>query len=132
HAMGTELGENWHILAVGLPLDFSPNAEGETGPQIAMRCLEAGAFVIIPHPEWYGLTVNDAATIPGAHAVEVYNHTSQVRQSRGGGAYYLDMLLSAGRRINALAADDAHFLIEGAEDRDAFGGWVMVKAERNE
>jgi hypothetical protein len=132
HAPATESGEQWHILAVGLPLDFPPNGAGETGPQIAQRCLDAGAFVAIPHPEWYGLTAADAASIPGAHAVEVYNHTSQVRQARGGGAYYLDMLLTGGRRINALACDDAHWLVEGDENRDAFGGWVMVKAERNE
>ncbi|SFU16134.1 hypothetical protein [Mesorhizobium sp. YR577] len=82
---------------------------------------DAGAFVVTPHPEWYGLTVADAATIPGAHAVEVYNHTSQVRQARGGGAYYLDDLLKSSRRINALAADDAHWVVEGGESRDAFG-----------
>ncbi|SEG65751.1 CehA/McbA family metallohydrolase [Bosea lathyri] len=132
HAPMTAAGEQWHILAVGLPLDFPGNGDGETGPQIAQRCLDAGAFVAIPHPEWYGLTPEDAASIPGAHAVEVYNHTSQVRQSRGGGAYYLDMLLTGGRRINALACDDTHWLVEGDENRDAFGGWVMVKAERNE
>lgn len=132
HAMGTEGGEHWHVLAVGLPLNFAPNLAGETGPQIAQRCLDAGAFVAIPHPEWYGLTVADAETIPGAHAVEVYNHTSQVRQARGGGAYYLDDLLKTGRRINALAADDAHWVVKDDENRDAFGGWVMVKAEQNE
>lgn len=132
HAMATEGGEHWHILAVGLPVDFEPNREGETGPQIAQRALDAGAFVAIPHPEWYGLTMGDAAAIPGAHAVEVYNHTSQVRQARGGGAYYLDDILKTGRKINALAADDAHWICEGDENRDAFGGWVMVKAERNE
>ncbi|KQY00454.1 phosphotransferase [Rhizobium sp. Root73] len=132
HAMGTEGGEHWHVLAVGLPLNFAPNMPDETGPQIAQRCLDAGAFVAIPHPEWYGLTVADAQTIPGAHAVEVYNHTSQVRQARGGGAYYLDDLLKSGRRINALAADDAHWVVKDDENRDAFGGWVMVKAERNE
>jgi hypothetical protein len=132
HAPSTEAGELWHILAVGLPLDFEPNRADETGPQLAQRCLDAGAFVALPHPEWYGLTLGDAATIPGAHAVEVYNHTSQVRQARGGGAYYLDHLLASGRRINALAADDAHWVVEGDENRDAFGGWVMVKAEQNE
>jgi hypothetical protein len=52
--------------------------------------------------------------------------------ARGGGPYFLDGLLSRGRRINALACDDAHFVVEGDENRDAFGGWVMVKSERNE
>lgn len=132
HAPATEHGEKWHILAVGLPIDFPPNGEGETGPQIAQRCLDAGAFVAIPHPEWYALTMADAASIPGAHAVEVYNHTSQVLNARGGGSYYLDDLLNAGRKINALACDDAHFVAGEDQNRDAFGGWVMVKAESNE
>lgn len=132
HAPANEHGEKWHILAVGLPIDFPPNGEGETGPQIAQRCLDAGAFVVIPHPEWYALTMADAASIPGAHAVEVYNHTSQVLNARGGGSYYLDDLLNSGRRINALACDDAHFVAGQDQNRDAFGGWVMVKAETNE
>lgn len=132
HAPATEHGEKWHVLAVGLPIDFPPNGEGETGPQIARRCLDAGAFVAIPHPEWYALTIADAASIPGAHAVEVYNHTSQVLNARGGGSYYLDDLLNSGRRINALACDDAHFVAGEDQNRDAFGGWVMVKAEANE
>ncbi|MBA8880991.1 PHP domain-containing protein [Phyllobacterium myrsinacearum] len=132
HAPATSGGEQWHVLAVGLPLDFPKNLPGETGPQIAKRCADAGAFVAIPHPEWYALTQADAASIPCAHAVEVYNHTSQVRQARGGGAYYLDDILNGGRRINALACDDAHWFVKGDENRDAFGGWVMVKAERND
>lgn len=132
HAPSIASGEHWHILSVGLPLDFARNLEGETGPQLAQRCLDAGAFVAIPHPEWYGLTAADANSIPGAHAVEVYNHTSQVRQARGGGAYFLDDLLNGGRKVNALAADDAHWVVENDENRDAFGGWVMVKSERNE
>ncbi|MDB5537179.1 MAG: phosphotransferase [Devosia sp.] len=132
HAPGIENGDVWHILAVGLPLDFEPNRPDETGPKLAQRCIDAGAFVTMPHPEWYGLTLADAQSIPNAHAVEVYNHTSHVRQGRGGGAYLLDALLNEGRRINAVAADDAHWFLASDENRDAFGGWVMVKAERNE
>lgn len=127
HAPATSLGELWHILAVGLPLDFAPTAEGETGPQLAARALAAGAFVAIPHPGWYALTREDAGTIPGAHAVEVYNHTSQLRTERGDGVYLADQLLAAGRRISLLAVDDAHFACD-----DAFGGWLMVKAAANE
>jgi hypothetical protein len=88
--------------------------------------------VAIPHPEWYALTAGDAASIPGAHAVEVYNHTSQVLNGRGGGSYYLDDILNTGRHINALACDDAHWVAGEDQNRDAFGGWVMVKAEANE
>jgi hypothetical protein len=127
HVPDTRLGEKWHLLANGLPLDFSPPRAGETAAELARRCAAAGAFVTIVHPEWYSLGAEDAMTIDAAHAVEVYNHTSAVRTSRGGGSGLLDQLLAQGRRLNALATDDAHFLVD-----DAFGGWVMVKAAEND
>ncbi len=127
HAPATSLGETWHILAVGLPLDFSPLQPDETGPALAARAVAGGAFVAIPHPAWYALTAEDAATLPEAHAVEVYNHTSQLRTERGDGVYLADQLLARGRRIGLIAVDDAHFAC-----MDAFGGWLMVKAEANE
>src|SRR5690242_1193363 len=33
HTDKTELGEMWHILAVGLPLDFAPTPKDETAAQ---------------------------------------------------------------------------------------------------
>lgn len=127
HVPETRLGEKWHLLANGLPMDFAPTRAGETAAELARRCATAGAFVTIVHPEWYSLGVEDAMTIDAVHAVEVYNHTAAVRASRGGGSGLLDQLLAQGRRLNALATDDAHFLVD-----DAFGGWVMVKAAEND
>jgi hypothetical protein len=40
---------------------------------------------------------------------------------------YADALLAGGRRIGLIAVDDAHFAC-----MDAFGGWLMVKAEAND
>ena len=127
HAPKTSLGDLWHILAVGLSPDFAPTADTETGAQLAQRCIDAGAFVAIPHPAWYALSAADAAALENAHAVEIYNHTSHVRTDRGDGAYLVDQLLAAGRRIGICASDDAHFHCD-----DFFGGFVMVKAARNE
>ena len=127
HAPETSMGELWHILAVGLPLDFAPAPEDEDGPALAARAAAAGAFVAIPHPAWYALSDGDAASIDAAHAVEVYNHTSQLRTDRGDGTQFADRMLAAGRRVSLLAVDDAHFAC-----MDAFGGWLMVKAEANE
>ena len=127
HVPSTSLGEKWHLLANGLPLDFQPTLEGETAPALAARCAAAGAFVSIVHPAWYSLSVDDARTIDSAHAVEVYNHTSHVKSDRGDGTVLLDQLLADGRRLNALACDDAHF-----EADDAFGAWVMVKANERD
>ncbi len=127
-------GELWHILAVGLPADFAPGhaphfgvVEGmETGPQIAARCVAAGAFVAIAHPQWSGLTLADARTISAAHAVEIYNHGCAVGCDRPDGSAIADLLLSEGRSLTMIATDDAHF-----SEPDHFGGWVMVKATEN-
>ncbi|MDX2204782.1 MAG: phosphotransferase [Hyphomicrobiaceae bacterium] len=127
HAPQTCLGHTWHILAVGLPQDFAPTAHDETGPALAERCAAAGAYVAIAHPAWYGLTVEDAESIACAHAIEIYNHTSQVRTSRGDGTAHADQLHARGRRLGLCAVDDAHF-----HCADAFGGFVMVAADANE
>jgi predicted metal-dependent phosphoesterase TrpH len=127
HVPATSLGEKWHLLANGLPADFEPTRAGETAQELAARCAAAGAFVSIVHPEWYSLGLDDAHGIDAAHAMEVYNHTSTVLSDRGQGWGLLDQLLARGRRLHALACDDAHFKVD-----DAFGGWVMVHAQARE
>ena len=127
HAPATSLGEVWHILVVGLPLNFAPPPAGETGVELAARCVAAGAFVGIAHPGWYALSAADANTLSGAHAVEIYNHTTHLRTDRGDGSHLADQLLAGGRRLSLIAVDDAHFHCP-----DWFGGWVMVKATANE
>ena len=136
HSGGMANGELWHILAVGLPFDFAPSntptfqpiADQETGPEIARRAVAAGAFVAVAHPEWSGLSEADALSIEAAHAVEIYNHGCHVECDRGRGFHTADHLAKAGRRLNFIATDDAHFAYG---NKDAFGGWVMVKAEEN-
>ena len=126
HAPSTEVGELWHILAVGLPLDFAPPTRDETGPQLAERARAAGAFVVIAHPAWSQLRIGDGRALTAAHAVEIYNHGSAVETDRGDGFYLLDELASEGRRLTGIAVDDSHFKFG---DLDAFGGFVEVKAE---
>lgn len=134
HSGAMQNGELWHILAVGLPPDFAPpTADGfavvegmETGPQIARRAREAGAFVAIAHPQWSGLTLADARSIDAAHAVEIYNHGCGHCLARGDGASIADLLLSEGRDVTLIATDDSHFT-----EPDQFGGWVMVRAPEN-
>lgn len=134
HSGPMQNGDQWHILAVGLPVDFAPGnaddvtplAAQETGPEIAARARAAGAFVAIAHPQWSGLTLDDARSIGAAHAVEIYNHNCAVGSDRPDGFGIADLLLSEGRRLTLCATDDAHFA-----EPDHFGGWVMVRAAEN-
>lgn len=109
HAPALANGQVWHILACGLPLDFGVRKDGETGPEIAQRALDAGAFVGLAHPAWYGATVEDLQSIPGAHAIEAYNEVCGALNDKPESWFHIDQLLSNGRRVSAFAADDAHF-----------------------
>ena len=125
HAPAIGNGEIWHLVANGLPLDFAPLGDGETGIELARRAMEAGAFVSIPHPAWYGLTPEDALSLPPVHAVEAWNTICQVETGRGEGGHLIDQMLNAGRRVGVVAADDTH------RYRAELGGsWVMVKAAK--
>jgi len=127
HAPRTANSALWHITAVGLPYDFAPRREGETGPEIARRAAEAGAFITLVHPAWYSLSLEDAATVDVAHAVEIYNHGCQLMHDKGDGAYLLDGLLDRGHRLLATAVDDAHF-----KSPDFGGAWLELKAASRE
>ena len=126
HTGTTELGSLWHILAVGLPLDFAPPTPDETGPEMAQRAVASGAFVAVAHPQWYTLTQADALSLGRTHAIETYNATSADYSDREDSLYMLDLLCSAGHRYFALATDDAHF---NPARHDALRGWVWVKSE---
>lgn len=116
-------GELWHIVAVGLPWDFAAPAAGEGAAAICDRAARAGAFLAFAHPGWFALTPEDCRSLPMVHAVEIYNHGTEMGQMRGDGWALADMLLNEGRRLTAIATDDMHRLGAGF-----VGGWTMVKA----
>lgn len=124
HLSQMENGEIWHVLAVGLPVDFAPPGEHEDIVDLATRAADAGAFIGMVHPTWNGMTLADASRLPFAHAVEVYNHRSEIKVARGDGWGLCDQLLNQGRRVSAFAVDDSHTF-----DNDFDGGWVHVKAQ---
>jgi hypothetical protein len=124
-----ELGAPWHILAVGLPLDFAPSPLEETGPELALRALETGAFVVAAHPQWHTMTDRDVAALGPIHAIEIFNASCADDNDSADSAYMLDMLFARGQRLTACATDDAHFV---PNTRDRLAGWVMVKSETND
>lgn len=124
-------GEIWHVVAVGLPLDFAPLGEEESGLEVVRRAREAGAWLSLAHPHWNAVSDDDAMAIADLiDAVEVYNHASEVSLRRGWGMHTADTLLNRGRHVQLNAADDAHLRLAGPMTFiDGFGGWIQVKAE---
>lgn len=129
HAGQTEQGGIWHLLAVGLPLDFAPPAEGESGPELAARALATGAFVAAAHPQWYSLTERDLEALGVVDAIEVYNGVAIDHNDRPDSWHITDIMLGRGKRYRVCAADDFHFQ---SGRHDFARGWVWVKSERLE
>jgi hypothetical protein len=125
HAPRTEAGQQWHIIAAGLPLDFAAPSGSETGPELARRARAAGAFIGMAHPSASLLTALDAESLDAAHSVEVYNALSD-RENRGDSWHLADVLLNRGHRLTTYAADDAHLQPQDPPPRQA---WVHVRAE---
>lgn len=128
HSGHNSNGDLWHILAVGLPLDFAPPHRGETGPEIAKRALDTGAFVTVAHPAWYSLPEADVISLGDVHAIEIINGISYDHNDKLDSTYMLDVMLAQGRRYWALTTDDSHF---HARHHDTLMGWSMVKATEN-
>ncbi len=127
HTGQTELGQLWHILAVGLPLDFLPPPPEETGPEITARALAAGAYVAVAHPAWYHLTEVDILSLgTDVHAIEIYNGTSHDHNDAPDSWYIMDVLTERGYRYSACATDDTH---ARSSRYDVGLGWVQVKSE---
>jgi hypothetical protein len=126
HAPMTQVGELWHIVAAGLPLDFAPAGDGETGAGSRAAPHEAGAFVGIAHPAWSQLTIEDGRAIDcracGGDLQSRLRHRERPRRR-----LVPDGPAAQRRpRLTAFATDDAHFT---NGEHDAFGGWVEVRAE---
>lgn len=126
HAGAIENGSAWHIVAAGLPTDFAPPADDESGAQIAARAMKAGAFIGIAHPHWYTLSAADVDSLGPAHAFEVFNGIAADGNDRAESWHIMDLMLDRCQRYFAYAADDAHFTDSYHDFRR---GWVHVKAE---
>lgn len=115
------------VAAVGLPPDFAAPA-ADDHPEAIARAAACGAFVFMLHPGLNNLRVAAVDGLPAfdvVQAVEVYTHQSSIyRPDTAIAAPFLDALLEDGRRLTAVAADDAHF----RDVPDGFGAWVEVFA----
>lgn len=125
HGPRTELSDEWHIIALGIPLDFAPPYSGEHATALARRARSSGAFIGMAHPAASMLTLADAESLDAAHAVEIHNETASL-EHRADSTHLYDTLLARGHRLSAYAADDAHFQ---AGTPHAGAAWVQVRAE---
>lgn len=108
------------------------------GMRSITRCIhEQEGFSVINHPNWrWGYGADEIASIPLAHAFEVYNGSPTCNNEGDSENHSTDeiwdLLLSRGIRILGIASDDAHDYTAQNPTyvEPPFTGWICVWAEQ--
>ena len=127
-----------HVNAIGISRAI-PAQKGSTVTELLQASIDVvrgqGGIPLINHPNFgWALTATDMLPLTQIGLIEIASGHPLVNHQGGGltasTEQMWDQLLSAGRRVFAVAVDDAHnFREEFTSDRPNPGrGWVMVRA----
>lgn len=89
-----------------------------------------GFFITYNHPNWSLETPDVFCQYEGMDAMEIANNTCIVEGFEDYNSKEYDAMLQSGHRIFCVADDDNHN--RSRVDRDSFGAWTMIKADRLE
>jgi len=125
-APGRRPDEPLHFVGIGV--EHSPAREWvkkATASSVIRWIERQGGVAVYAHPYWCGHDLGLMREAKRAFGVEVCNTVCEMMDGLGDSSVHFDQALSAGIRWRAFAVDDTHRLA-----RDAFGGWIMVKARK--
>lgn len=116
-----------HLVAFNIKREI----EAKDPEEVIKEAESQGGEVIVAHPYWSSLTIEDLENIKGCLGIEVYNATCEISVAKGYANVYWDILLSKGRITYGFAVDDIHTggLIPYRRPSDAYKGWIMVKVK---
>jgi len=123
----SSLGEPYHLVAVDLKRSVPEGGEDAQG--MIDELIGMGALVLLCHPYWSSLTIDDMMRIEGYTGIEVYNTSCFYSIAKGHSTVHWDDLLARGRKLLGFAVDDAHWHFNDHRPNDACGAWIMVKSK---
>ena len=91
---------------------------------------ENGFFVSINHPMWSLQTFTDYKEIEGLWGIELYNHGCNVMGYLEDSNHIYDKILRQDKYLFPIASDDNHNRNATFPDKDSFGGFCMINAEK--
>ena len=92
-----------------------------TAKQLVKLMQDDGQLVVLAHPVWSRMEVEEILELDGILGIEVYNNGAEHLCHAGRADVYWDILLKNKRRVWGFACDDTH------KKEDLFGGWICVK-----
>jgi hypothetical protein len=115
-------GSVFHIVGIN-PEDEFRRRDGMSSQDVIDEIRRVGGEAIIAHPYWSGLTTADLLSVRNYLAIEVFNATCETAIARGLSSVHWDDLLTRGRLVWAVAADDSH-----RPGFDSLRAWAVVRA----
>ena len=113
-----------HIIGIGVERSPAREWVKKAAAASVIGWIEReGGIAVYGHPYWSGDDLDVMREGKRAFGVEAYNTRCETVEGLGDSSVHLDQALSAGIRWRVFAVDDTH-----RPARDAFGGWIMVKA----
>lgn len=122
----SEVGHSYHLAILNLKETVSAKS-APTLQGLIDLLRSKGAEVIIAHPYWSGLTINDFSNLEGYIGVEIFNSTCHFAIAKGHSAVHWDDLLVRGNRVVGFAVDDAHEHSRDNKPLDICYAWIMAK-----
>lgn len=115
-----------HIVGVGMKEDPCLCRETASGQDVIDAIKAKGGLAILAHPAWSLNTPEEAKSLSGFDATEIYNTVSDKgMSSRPYSGYFVDLLANMGVAYPLIAVDDTH-MYNGIDDTKSY---IMVKAK---
>ena len=111
--------------------DFEREHSPENINKAIKECRDKGFFVTYNHPVWSLETYNDYINYEGMNAMEICNYSSLAAGYAEYNENKYDEMLTAGKKIYCVGADDNHNHRTGRM-YDSFGAFVVIKADKLE
>ena len=119
------VGGPHHIVGIGIGKAPSLKLVANGTAASVIRWVNRnGGIAVYAHPYWSGHDVSNMEEGVSAFGVEVFNTVCETTNGLGDSSIHADHALSRGFRWRIFAVDDLH-----KKQRDAFGGWIVVKAK---
>lgn len=124
----SSLETSYHLVGINVKREIEISLDSKAWQQMKVQegidfLRGKGCEVILAHPYWSGLTMEELFSLEGQLGIEVYNSTCLRGIGKGLSSIYWDALLAKGKLSWGFAVDDAHF-----RHADAYRGWIIVKA----
>lgn len=120
------VGHSYHIVALNIKEAVTSQDAPDVQGLIDLARAKGGE-VIIAHPYWSGLTMNDMIGLKGYLGIEVFNTTCFNSIAKGHSVVHWDDLLARGKQAWGFAVDDTHQHFNDHRVIDICNAWIMAK-----